>query len=66
MEDVARLTPRERAIRKVGRMILNQAGGNAEALTLATIQSEMGLSSPSTASEYRKEAAQLLAEGYQP
>ncbi|WP_259465242.1 DUF2637 domain-containing protein [Streptomyces sp. TLI_171] len=65
-EDRAKLTPRQRAVRKVARMVLVHAGGDPDALPLAAIQREMEVSSPATASEYRQEAAQLLAEGYQP
>ncbi len=64
-EDIARLKPRERGLRKVARMIL-AVGGNAESLPLADIQHELLLNSPGTASEYRAEAAQLLADGYVP
>ncbi|MGW3981287.1 DUF2637 domain-containing protein [Streptomyces mirabilis] len=65
IEDAAKLTPRQRAVRKVARMIL-AAGGDADRLPLATIQHELVVSSPGTASEYRHEAAELLAGGYRP
>ncbi|MDO0929725.1 DUF2637 domain-containing protein [Streptomyces sp. TG1A-8] len=64
-EDVAKLKPRERAVRRVARMIL-AVGGAAERLPLADIQHELEVASPSTASEYRQEAADLLASGYRP
>ncbi|GGY77120.1 DUF2637 domain-containing protein [Streptomyces anulatus] len=64
-EDIARLKPRERGLRKVARMIL-AVGGDAERLPLADIQHELLLNSPGTASEYRAEAALLLADGYVP
>ncbi|MEU1798254.1 DUF2637 domain-containing protein [Streptomyces californicus] len=64
-EDIARLKPRERGLRKVARMIL-AVGGDAERLPLADIQHELLLNSPGTASEYRAEAVQLLADGYVP
>ncbi|MFF9497236.1 DUF2637 domain-containing protein [Streptomyces flaveolus] len=64
-EDVAKLKPRERAVRKVARMIL-AAGGDADRLPLADIQHELAVASPGTASEYRQEAAELLAGGYRP
>ncbi|MFF8329213.1 DUF2637 domain-containing protein [Rhodococcus qingshengii] len=64
-EDAARLTPRQRAVRKVARMIL-AADGIAEQLPLAAIQRELGVTSAGTASEYRQEAADLLADGYRP
>ncbi|CAL9675311.1 hypothetical protein SUDANB176_07728 (plasmid) [Streptomyces sp. enrichment culture] len=65
-EDAARLKPRERAVRRVARMILFAADGVADRLPLADIQHELGVASPSTASEYRQEAAELLAGGYRP
>ncbi|MFB8137480.1 DUF2637 domain-containing protein [Streptomyces mirabilis] len=65
IEDAAKLTPRQRAVRKVARMIL-AAGGEADRLPLATIQHELAVTSPGTASEYRHEAAELLAGGYRP
>jgi hypothetical protein len=64
-EDAAKLKPRERAVRKVARMIL-AAGGDADRLPLADIQHELAVTSPGTASEYRQEAAELLAGGYRP
>jgi hypothetical protein len=65
VEDAAKLTPRERAVRKVARMILATAGGVVTQLPLAGIQRELEVS-PGTASEYRQEAAELLAGGYRP
>ncbi|MFE2586362.1 DUF2637 domain-containing protein [Streptomyces sp. NPDC059378] len=65
LEDVARLSPRQRAVRKVARMIL-AADGLTEQLPLAAIQRELGVTSAGTASEYRQEAADLLADGYRP
>ncbi|MEU9438379.1 DUF2637 domain-containing protein [Streptomyces sp. NPDC048252] len=65
-EDTARLTPRQRAVRKVARMILAQAGGVADRLPLADIQRELSVTSPGTASEYRAEATELLTQGYRP
>ncbi|MGW2255115.1 DUF2637 domain-containing protein [Kitasatospora sp. NPDC001660] len=64
-EDLAKLTPRQRAVRKVARMILKEAGGVPEHLPLQTIEDECRVSN-GTASEYRTEAAELLAEGYRP
>ncbi|MEU5314421.1 DUF2637 domain-containing protein [Streptomyces sp. NPDC021562] len=64
-EDAARLSPRQRAVRRVARMIL-AADGIAEQLPLAQIQRELGVTSAGTASEYRQEAAELLASGYRP
>ncbi|MEU1789138.1 DUF2637 domain-containing protein [Streptomyces sparsogenes] len=77
-EDAARLKPRERAVRKVARMAL--AAGLvpdgkdladvqrelSELVSLADVQGGLSISSPGTASEYRQEAAELLAEGYRP
>ncbi|MFF2819640.1 DUF2637 domain-containing protein [Kitasatospora cineracea] len=70
-EDVARLTPRQRAVRKVARMLLERVSpetGRVDItdLPLASIQEELGVSSPATASEYRIEAAELLNQGYRP
>ncbi|MFF9870164.1 DUF2637 domain-containing protein [Streptomyces sp. NPDC013953] len=64
-EDVAKLSPRERAVRRVARMVLGTAAGVANQLPLAEIQRELEVS-PGTASEYRQEAAELLAGGYRP
>ncbi|RKN36719.1 DUF2637 domain-containing protein [Streptomyces hoynatensis] len=64
-EDLARLSPRERAARRVARMILAR-GGVPAALPLEDIKQALGVSSPATASEYRQEAAELLAGGYRP
>ncbi|MFE2669575.1 DUF2637 domain-containing protein [Streptomyces mirabilis] len=66
IEDAAKLTPRQRAVRKVARMILATAGGETSRLPLADIMRELEVSSPGTASEYRQEAAELLAGGYRP
>jgi hypothetical protein len=77
-EDIAKLKPRERAVRKVARMAL--AAGlvtvglepdeiHREAcrvIKIADIQNELAVTSPATASEYRQEAAELLAGGYRP
>ncbi|MFE3413097.1 DUF2637 domain-containing protein [Streptomyces mirabilis] len=65
-EDIAKLTPRQRAVRKVARMILATAAGEASRLPLADIQRELAVSSPGTASEYRQEAAELIEGGYRP
>jgi hypothetical protein len=65
MEDAARLSPRERAVRKVARMALAETGGDAEQLPLERITAALKVSS-STASQYRNEAYDLLASGYRP
>lgn len=65
IEDAAKLTPRERAVRKVARMIL-AVGGDSDRLLLADIQCELAVSSTDTASKYRQEAVDLLREGYRP
>lgn len=65
MEDAAQLKPSERAARKVARLALAEAGGHAEALPLERIAEVLGVSA-STASERRREAAELLATGYRP
>ncbi|WP_327072049.1 DUF2637 domain-containing protein [Kitasatospora sp. NBC_01302] len=64
-EDLAKLTSRQRAARKVARMILKDAEGVAENLPLKAIEEECRVSN-GTASEYRAEAAELLAQGYRP
>ncbi|MFJ3786867.1 DUF2637 domain-containing protein [Streptomyces sp. NPDC090093] len=64
-EDAAKLSPRERAVRKVARLILAKAAGVAGNLPLCDIQGALEVS-PGTASEYRQEAAKLLAGGYRP
>ncbi|MFJ2709078.1 DUF2637 domain-containing protein [Streptomyces sp. NPDC087428] len=65
IEDAAKLSPRERAVRKVARMIL-AAGGDADQVLLADIQRETAVSSTDTASKYRQEAVDLLNQGYRP
>ncbi|MFI5621497.1 DUF2637 domain-containing protein [Streptomyces sp. NPDC051567] len=59
MEDAAKLKPRDRAIRRVARMIL-AAGGDAARVPLADIQSELDVS-PGTASDYQSAAKALIA-----
>jgi len=63
MEDEAKLSPRERSARKVARMILATPSRTAEAVDLATIADALGVSQ-STASEYRREATDLITAGY--
>lgn len=63
-EDAAKLTPRERATRKVARLIL-AAGGAPEAVELSEIEGVLGVSA-ATASARRADAAGLLASGYRP
>ncbi|WP_327372314.1 DUF2637 domain-containing protein [Streptomyces sp. NBC_01217] len=65
IEDVAKLSPRERSVRKVARMIL-AASGDADRVLLADIQRETAVSSTDTASKYRQEAVDLLSQGYRP
>ncbi|MDX2802702.1 hypothetical protein PV365_45120, partial [Streptomyces scabiei] len=62
-EDAARLTSRERTVRKVARIALTQHHGQVDQLPLEAI-AEAFTVSLSTASEYRKEAAALIAGGY--
>lgn len=64
MEDEAKLSPRERAARKVARMILTSPDRTADDVDLATIADALGVS-PSTASDYRRAAADLIFAGYQ-
>ncbi|MFE5095988.1 DUF2637 domain-containing protein [Streptomyces sp. NPDC056638] len=63
IEDAAKLSPRERSVRKVARMIL-AVDGDADQVLLADIQRETAVSSTDTASKYRQEAVDLLREGY--
>ncbi|WP_217240100.1 DUF2637 domain-containing protein [Streptomyces sp. AC555_RSS877] len=78
IEDAAKLTSRQRAVRKVARMAL-AAGlvpdGLAyddihhqlcERISIADVQREFDVSSTDTASKYRQEAVVLLADGYRP
>lgn len=62
-EDEARLTSKERAARKVARIALAQHAGHVDQLPLAAITEAFGVSE-STASDYRKDAAALIANGY--
>ncbi|WP_461712325.1 DUF2637 domain-containing protein [Streptomyces sp. DSM 41013] len=64
-EDELNLSPRDRKVRKVARMILTDAGGHAEHLPLESVMTACGVSQ-TTASEYRTAAAGLVAEGYAP
>ncbi|TRO56219.1 DUF2637 domain-containing protein [Streptomyces sp. IB201691-2A2] len=78
MEDTARLTPRERAVRRVARMALTAGlivdglapedvhGELCDLISIATVQREFAVSSTDTASKYRQEAAVLLVHGYRP
>ncbi|MGW2964961.1 DUF2637 domain-containing protein [Streptomyces sp. NPDC001220] len=75
-EDAARLTPRERAVRRVARLAL--AAGLVpiglsdfevqrelcRLISIADVQSACDVSSTDTASRYRAEAAALIANGY--
>jgi len=62
-EDAARLTSKERAARKVARIVLTQHAGHVDQLPLEAIAEAFGVSA-STASDYRKDAAALIAGGY--
>ncbi|MDI3101867.1 DUF2637 domain-containing protein [Streptomyces sp. AN-3] len=78
IEDVAKLTPRERAVRKVARMAfaagavfvgLDADGIHRElcrVVSIAEVQREFDVSSTDTASKYRQEAVALIAGGYRP
>ncbi|MFJ9478838.1 DUF2637 domain-containing protein [Streptomyces mirabilis] len=75
-EDAAKLTSRERAVRKVARMALTAGvvtvGLGADeihrelcrVISIADVQREFDVSSTDTASKYRQEAVALLADGY--
>ncbi|MFJ4577632.1 DUF2637 domain-containing protein [Streptomyces sp. NPDC088846] len=62
-EDFAGLSQRDRAVRKVARIVIERAGGDWQRLPLADIERDLGVGQ-STAGDYRKEAAKLLADGY--
>ncbi|MGW7598134.1 DUF2637 domain-containing protein [Streptomyces antimycoticus] len=64
-EDLAQLKPSERGARKVARMILATGSADPEVIELTAIADALGVS-VSTASERRKEAAALVANGYRP
>ncbi|MBB0231984.1 DUF2637 domain-containing protein [Streptomyces calidiresistens] len=64
-EDAARLTPRQRAVRRLARIALRETDGDLSRIPLERITGEFGVAS-STASEYRSEAHELLASGYRP
>ncbi len=78
IEDAAKLTPRERAVRKVARMAfaagavfvgLDADGIHRElcrVVSIADVQREFDVSSTDTASKYRQEAVALIAGGYRP
>ncbi|MEU9237132.1 DUF2637 domain-containing protein [Streptomyces subrutilus] len=61
-EDLARLSPRERAVRRVARMIL-AAGGDMYAVPIEDVSIELGVGK-TVAGERRQEAADLIASGY--
>lgn len=63
-EDLTKFSPRERTARKVARMIL-AVGGDPDAVELSTIADALNVS-VTTASERRREAAELLRSGYTP
>ncbi|WP_331730667.1 DUF2637 domain-containing protein [Streptomyces sp. NBC_01174] len=76
IEDEAKLSPRQRAVRKVARMALT-AGLMPQSLayedvhtelcrlvSIADVQRETAVSSTDTASKYRTEAVEILAQGY--
>jgi hypothetical protein len=78
IEDEAKLTSRQRAVRKVARLAL-AAGLAPDGLALedihhelcarisiADVQREFDVTSTDTASKYRQEAVALLADGYRP
>ncbi|MFF5695035.1 DUF2637 domain-containing protein [Streptomyces albidoflavus] len=64
-EDALNLSPRDRKVRRVARMILTEGGGNPEGLPLESVMTACSVAQ-GTASEYRTAATALLAEGYTP
>ncbi|WUW26986.1 DUF2637 domain-containing protein (plasmid) [Streptomyces sp. NBC_01463] len=78
IEDEAKLTSRQRAVRRVARLALaaglepeglaheDLAHELCERISIADVQREFDVSSTDTASKYRQEAVALLAGGYRP
>ncbi|MEU3423619.1 DUF2637 domain-containing protein [Streptomyces murinus] len=64
-EEAAGLPERERQVRRVARMILAEAGGEAVRLPTTKIEARLRVAN-STATSYRDAAARLLASGYDP
>ncbi|MET8566163.1 DUF2637 domain-containing protein [Streptomyces flaveolus] len=64
-EEAARLPDRERQIRRVARMIIAEADGDHLRFPTTKIQDRLGIAN-STATNYRDEAARLIASGYAP
>ncbi|MFJ7416371.1 DUF2637 domain-containing protein [Streptomyces sp. NPDC098077] len=76
IEDEAKLSPRERSVRKVARLALTASllpdslvvddvqDQLNELVSIADVQRECDVSSTDTASKYRQEAASLIANGY--
>ncbi|WP_405425595.1 DUF2637 domain-containing protein [Streptomyces erythrochromogenes] len=64
-EDLAKLSPRERTVRRLARMILTDHVGDAEQMPLETVMEFFGVAI-GTASQYRQEAAKLITDGYRP
>ncbi|CAL9618132.1 hypothetical protein SUDANB58_05770 (plasmid) [Streptomyces sp. enrichment culture] len=62
-EDLARLSPRERTVRKLARIILAEHAGDADRMPLDAISDAFNVAT-GTASQYRQEAARLIHDGY--
>ncbi|MEU9647210.1 hypothetical protein AB0D72_35340, partial [Streptomyces sp. NPDC048188] len=63
-DDYADLTPRQRKARKVARLILAK-GGDVDRVPLSDIEDAVGVGR-TVAGDIRKEAQELLADGYDP
>ncbi|MEW2553676.1 DUF2637 domain-containing protein [Streptomyces zhihengii] len=64
-EDEARLSPKDRAVLRLARMALLEHAGDVDAIPLETVATAFDVST-TTASNYRKWAAQKISEGYRP
>lgn len=62
-EDALKLSPKARSVRRVARMILADTGGDADQLPLERVAEACGVST-GTASDYRRQAADLITDGY--
>ncbi|WP_331756686.1 DUF2637 domain-containing protein [Streptomyces sp. NBC_01568] len=65
VEDEARLNQKDRNVLRLARMALLEHGGEVDAIPLETVAAVFDVST-TTASNYRKWAAERIAEGYRP
>ncbi|MDV9193550.1 hypothetical protein R6L23_35980, partial [Streptomyces sp. SR27] len=64
-EDQARLSQKDRNVLRLARMALLENAGDVDAIPLETVAATFDVST-TTASNYRKWAAEKIAEGYRP